>query len=393
MRCKKNHNRATKHKISEAGKQSTCVEPVKVINPVKLDGRVIAQGSFHQGNRRFGDNSGKQCVANCLASMMYSKKKNVRNWKCSDMDSILITGNELYGFLQDSTTINNNYLLIQELPTELDVFDAHYSMKYHEPVSGTFNETARHLEEFNMKSLKAALEQDAQKYYACFISFNGNTFSVIAQDGMYFVFDSHSRSIHGCMVQDGTSVVMRARSWQEVYRYCTKLAQSMNLSDSEQYELTGLSLCVNGEAVTCTCADDNGSRVQRGIVETMELCFNLEDCDLFGVSVEDDANTGKDVHIGTQKAESVDEYCNVEDDVDKSSNQIRRDDHCSDSAHSDPSDEVEIVEVTGPGLMKFSPLNFDAKVALCNAYHFEVSHLNYNTINVQCQAMGKPKSV
>ncbi len=126
---------------NESDKHSKCVEIIKII---KHDGTIIAQGSFHQGDRRFGDNSGKQCVANCLASIMYSKKKDVRNWKCSDMDSILITGNELYGFLQDSSTINNNYLLINELPTELDVFDSHYSMKYHDPVSGTFNEHAHH---------------------------------------------------------------------------------------------------------------------------------------------------------------------------------------------------------------------------------------------------------
>ncbi len=171
MKCKSNHNRATKQDGSKAGKQNECTETVKIINPVELDGRVIAQGSFHQGNRRFGDNSGKQCVANSLASIMYSMKKDVRNWKCSDMDSVLITGNELYGFLQDSSTINNNYLLINELPTELDVFDSHYSMQYHEPVSGTFNEKVHHLEEFNMKSLKAAFRTRCSEISCMFCKF------------------------------------------------------------------------------------------------------------------------------------------------------------------------------------------------------------------------------
>ena len=79
LKCKTNHNRASKQDGNKAEKHSKCMETVKIINPVELDGTVIAQGSFHQGDRRFGDNSGKQCVANCLASMMYSMKKDVRN--------------------------------------------------------------------------------------------------------------------------------------------------------------------------------------------------------------------------------------------------------------------------------------------------------------------------
>ena len=164
MKCKA-HNGATKQDnsseavdVTNAGNQSKkCVE-LKRINPVALDGIVIAQGTFHQGDRRFGSNCGKQCVANSLASIMYSKNKDVKNWKCDDMDTILMTGNELYGFLQESSTMNNDYLLINELPSELDVFDTHYNMKYYESVSGTFDENACDLNEFNMVPLKSALE-------------------------------------------------------------------------------------------------------------------------------------------------------------------------------------------------------------------------------------------
>ncbi len=43
--------------------------------------------------------------------------------------------------------------------------------------------------------------------------------------------------------------------------------------------------------------------------------------------------------------------------------------------------------------MKFSPLTFEAKVVLCRAFGCEVSNLKSNIVNVQCQAMGKPRSV
>ena len=87
----------------------------------------------------------------------------------------------------------------------------------------------------------------------------------------------------------------------------------MNLSNSEQYELTGVSLCVNGEAVTCTCTNDEGSNEQQGIVEIMDLCFDAEDFDLSVVSGECDTINRNDINVGHQYAESATkECCNVQ---------------------------------------------------------------------------------
>ncbi len=104
----------------------------------------------------------------------------------------------------------------------------------------------------------------------------------------------------------------------------------------------------------------------------------------------DDTNTSKDISIGHQYVEiATEEHCNVEDDFDKSSKQIGRVDHCNESTHSESSDEVQVVDVSGPGPMTFSPLTFEAKVDLCSAFGCEVSNLKPNMVNVQCKAMGK----
>ena len=200
--------------------------------------------------------------------------------------------------------MNNDYLLINELPTKLDVFDTHYSMKYHAPLPGTFDENAHHLIEFNMKPLKTALQQDLQKYHASFIRFHENTFAVIAQDGMYYVFDSHSRSIH----------------------------------------LTG----VSGEGKIKTKTDNT--------------------CD--------------------QGADS--EECNIVDGMITSSKFARED--CNDSTH-DVSSEVEIVEVSGAGVMEFFPLNHESKKALCTMFCLKALHLRSVLCNEECMAMGKPEKI
>ncbi len=78
-------------------------------------------------------------------------------------DTFLNTGNELYGHLSNSSTMNNDYLLINELPNQLIVFNKSFTMIYHESVSGMFEDDG-HLSQFNMMQLDRALEQTLQKY-------------------------------------------------------------------------------------------------------------------------------------------------------------------------------------------------------------------------------------
>ncbi len=58
------------------------------------------RGSFHQGDYRFGWNSGSQCGANSLIAVMMCKIKNVLQWTRSDLNAVLIHGNDLYSALR-----------------------------------------------------------------------------------------------------------------------------------------------------------------------------------------------------------------------------------------------------------------------------------------------------
>ena len=46
--------------------------------------KFCVQGNFHQGDVKFGINLGKQCVANCLVALVYSKIKRVLLWNQCD---------------------------------------------------------------------------------------------------------------------------------------------------------------------------------------------------------------------------------------------------------------------------------------------------------------------
>ena len=70
-------------------------------------------GSYHQGNSRFGDTAGSQCLCNALYAIGYSVKR-VGLWSKSDLDHILTFGNQL------RQTINvDNFLSTDHLPESM----------------------------------------------------------------------------------------------------------------------------------------------------------------------------------------------------------------------------------------------------------------------------------
>ena len=47
------------------------------------------QGSFHQGNSKFGETAGMQCSCSSILSICYSKFRKISLWKYHDLDFIL----------------------------------------------------------------------------------------------------------------------------------------------------------------------------------------------------------------------------------------------------------------------------------------------------------------
>ncbi|XP_030833068.1 uncharacterized protein LOC105443208 isoform X1 [Strongylocentrotus purpuratus] len=176
--------------------------------------KCVALGNFHQGNARFGFYSGKQCVSNSFAAILYSKITDVTQWQKQDLDKVLNYGNELYKFIQLSSGINDNFLLISELPDQLEAFDVHYKMQCSQSVMGTICGNESFLINFNAVTLKDALHQELDRHDACFCTFSGQTFAIISTQKQYFIFDSHSRDRHGLMTDDGTSVVLCTSNWK-----------------------------------------------------------------------------------------------------------------------------------------------------------------------------------
>ena len=69
----------------------------------------LMQGTFHQGNPRFGETAGLQCVCNSLMSIVWSSIKQISYWRPQDLDNILINGDILYKRLNVFSSHKNQH--------------------------------------------------------------------------------------------------------------------------------------------------------------------------------------------------------------------------------------------------------------------------------------------
>lgn len=235
------------------------------------------QGNFHQANARFGSNAGLQCLPNCLSALTYNKLLSATEWTAFDMDKILITGNELYDTLQRYTSIPHQYLLISDLPRNLDIHAELFSISLSDSIGSLIplplDEQIPDLRPFNAKPLKEALCCSLSNTDGCFICFNGNTMLVGKVNQEYFIFDSHSRSPCGKLSENGKSLCRIVQSIQDIYMHVNELAQSMGFTTTVECEVTGVS-----SNFGCISQNDpsQGNNI-KGVSEDVE-------CEITGVS-------------------------------------------------------------------------------------------------------------
>ena len=84
----------------------------------------------------FGQNSGQQCVALSLCSLIYNNKQGINS--ANDLVSIMNIGNQLCSSLSQLT--KQSFLMQTELPTLLNVLETDYELQYSESYTGTIHQ-------------------------------------------------------------------------------------------------------------------------------------------------------------------------------------------------------------------------------------------------------------
>ncbi|XP_062609123.1 uncharacterized protein LOC134270887 [Saccostrea cucullata] len=202
----------------------------------------VVQGSFHQGEMIFGENAGTQCVANCLSGIAYHNIKNAKYWQRADINKVLATGDELYTYLQRSSTIKSRYLLVSELPQYFECFGRMFEFEANESIASVINLSNAEVcyDDFSAYSLRDALQLSLGDTNGCIVCFGGNAFLVGKTDNGFFTFDPHSRSSQGLLSVTGKSTRLLYQTFQEIYEHIWSLALSMGYSAVVDCEITGV---------------------------------------------------------------------------------------------------------------------------------------------------------
>ncbi|CAC5366509.1 unnamed protein product [Mytilus coruscus] len=200
----------------------------------------VVQGSFHQGDKRFGINSGKQCVANCLSALAHSKLKDLNDWDSMYLDNVLIDGNRMYSNIHG----NNIHLLVSELPEISEISEKLFKISRKESITAVVDTSGTiDFGEFgNSLPLDQALQESLIDYDACFICAYDTTFLALKHNQDLLLFDSHARNEFGMKDSDGKSLLLKLSNLDHLYQYCCNMMAGA--SQNQWFEVTGVSICI-----------------------------------------------------------------------------------------------------------------------------------------------------
>ena len=92
------------------------------------------QGTFNQGDPKFGETRGLQCTCIARYSICFSVFKKVSRWRKNDLDCVLEKGDRLYKVLNVA-----HYLSFPEVPTNVTIGNLNINIRVIEERFGSVN--------------------------------------------------------------------------------------------------------------------------------------------------------------------------------------------------------------------------------------------------------------
>lgn len=163
------------------------------------------------------------------------------------MNTILATGDELYSFLQRSSSIQSRCLLVEELPQYFECFERSFEFTANSTLASLIclSNMEPCYADFDAYPLYEALQMALTETEGCFVCFSGNTFLIGKSNDVYFTFDSHSRTAQGLFSANGKSTRLLFKSVDDLFMHIQTLARSMGFSDVVECNLTGVNCSSN----------------------------------------------------------------------------------------------------------------------------------------------------
>ena len=165
----------------------------------------------------FGSNAGKQCVAMSLCSIVYNEIKSVNIWDPSIMNQILCYGNNLYSVVSQS--LNQDFLLLTEVPELVDIENDTFHLQYSESFSGALFIAVNN---DPYVTLGHAFNEIffTTNYKSCLLTIGMNTIAIFMPfPDVFKIFDSHSRDLQGMPCASGYCILTSVEGVQNLVQY------------------------------------------------------------------------------------------------------------------------------------------------------------------------------
>ncbi|XP_018943400.2 uncharacterized protein LOC109071404, partial [Cyprinus carpio] len=265
------------------------------------------------------------------------KMKSVLQWTRSDLNAVLIHGNDLYSAMRDAGKINDpesGFIAVHELPDTHTLKDCQFTINYGETLTGLFgvNKYDGELRGYAM-SFDEAVNRAFQRFDACLVNIKLTICAAVREGSWYAVIDPHSRRFDGRCVADGKSVVVYHRDLHSLIVHFRKLAASINARYHE-FEVTGV----------------NAVMIDRNDQQGKPFCPVIQNTERAVKESEGDVGCTQSL---SDFVNSVNETC-VEQKTEMASY----------TAHGNAGD-VEFISESASDSIQFSPLTLEQQKSVC----------------------------
>ncbi|VDI23956.1 Hypothetical predicted protein [Mytilus galloprovincialis] len=166
------------------------------------------------------------------------KLKNVRDWRTSHINDILVQGNLSYNSYHGS----KDFLLVSEMPTSIELFNSSFFVSFGDSINAIDSEIDAGFPfalPLNIGIENALIDADG-----CFVSVNGYTSLVIKQGFRLFYFDSHSRDLQGKLCENGSSIVIELTDICHLYHILKEFVKD---DPQSLFEITSVNVTISAK--------------------------------------------------------------------------------------------------------------------------------------------------
>ncbi|RXN25304.1 hypothetical protein ROHU_021577 [Labeo rohita] len=243
----------------------------------------VIQGSFHQGDARFGWNRNRQCAVNSMTAVMMSVLKDVLTWTTEDLNAVLLHGDELYTSMRLQGKINDptgfGHVSVAELPRVHTLNKTTFTIKHGESFSGVigvdfYDESLRDVS----MSIEEALQRALLQCDSCLLNIKEYICAIIKAGSTFAIINPHSYNAKGMPECDGTSIVVYCDDVYMLFNHVVNLAMSLD-AQGTPFEVTSVKAMVIGKTTTMETSSKSG---QEGSVSHISPTITVEDSKCIG---------------------------------------------------------------------------------------------------------------